>query len=602
MTIQGILQLLSTKEKISTVVIDNDIFSLNQIQQILQFQNATTRFLYSEDWWKNSKLLIKSALSNPALADLPNIKLLTPPYSLPLHTRIADILGLTTKTASKILETGVKFCAFCTKLNLSQSIEQIISECPSDTIAISAKASKNILTQHTFAKIIEGNKSKNFEDIADGDAPLEVVIERIKLSNPDGKARIARALDFIENNALTEACIHSWPIGSFKRKIELTSICQECGTPYPTILKMTNELVSAIWKLSPDSHQLLQELYNPLSNLKNYKYEILRELGLDYYSPAHFVKDLDPGHFHIIMIQLCILEPAEDPIIISPLNYLLSPSVQDYLLHALQKGMPLGSKTIATVLPTQTTTSHKNTTACKDIPNKLTPASHLFLTLNRATIDEESYQAISSAIPTDYKIYSLSHTHPRNSQHSQISHFLGIINHLARLYASHPTSKALGLGENFFARDAFNFSCAFCKGAAVNCTFCKGLPFPPDIYLVRFNGRTLPGLLEENITEAMKIVGRIPKIATILDAAMQFGLGSLRLNSTLRELNILDQWALKIVKFILKTSQKSCIILPDLRWCLTTSQLHYLDRQITHRLSGGGIIIEIRMELVVDLS
>ncbi len=603
MTINGILQLISTDENLSTVEIDNDLFSLNQIDQIVEFQGTVTGFLDSHDWWKQSMKLTKASRSIPDLANLPEVTLITPPYSFPGHARIGDFLGITKDVASGILEAKAKFCANCTKITLPQSLESIIAECDSDAMAISALASPEALSQHMFSKVIEQNEVKDLEETAKATTPLEVIIERIKLSNPDRDIRIRSALDFIEKNSLYDATIHSWPLGTFKQKIELASICRECSTPYLPPTRMRPALISAIWSLSVTDHPLLQKLFNPLASLIGFNFKLLDGLKLNHYSPAVLLKDLDPGHFHIMKIQQCMLAAPDNPVIISPFDYLLPPAVSHLLLNTLEKGLSPSTRIIAAILA-QNPVKHRANTTLSITPNKIPaqiePSSRTILELNRTTIDEETSKVIESAIPPNYKTHSLAHTHPKNSQRTQVASYLGLIPHIARLYANHPTARALGLEPKFFSHEAFAYSCTFCGGAGIQCTFCKGRPFPPDIYLVKFKGKSLASLLEQELTAAMEIVGRIPKVSAILTAAMSFGLGSLRLNQTLSELNIMEQWLLRILKFLLQTPQKSCIILPDLRWCLNEGQNIYVEKQILKRLEQKGIVFEINMKLDVQ--
>ena len=600
MTIKGILELISTDENLSKVEIDNELFSLNQIRQILEFQKSIAKYLDAGDWWKHSKNLTKASRSLPDLANLPNFVLITPPYSFPLHARIGDFLGVTANVASRILGTKAKFCAKCTIITPPQSIENIVSACRSNALAISAIASPAAFSKNMFSKIIEDNEVKDFEQFSAPPAPLEVIIERIKISNPDRNIRISRALDFIEKNSLYDASIHSWPLGTFKQKIELASTCGECGTPYLPSARMLLALISSIWSLSVNENILLEELYKPLSRLTTCTFDLLSALKLDNYYPSAFLKDLDPAHLHIIKIQQCILELPVNPVIISPFNFLLPPTVSDYLLSTLKNRLFPGARIIAAVLPHKPSIQSaliQHPVTSGTIRPQLELGSRTILELNRATIDKQSYNAIAAATPSNYKIYSLESTIPTKSLNTRVVSYLGILPHIAQLYANHPTARALGLPPKFFSHDILDFSCAFCGGASVECTFCKGLTFPPDLYLVKFKGKSLAWLLEQEIVGAMYIIGKIPKASTILKAAVNFELGTVRLNSTLSELNIVEQWLLKILKFLLQTPKKSCIILPDLRWCLNENQWDYFERQILKRLEEKGIVIEVNMKL-----
>lgn len=603
MTINGILQLLSTDENLCTVQIESDLFSLNQIRQVVKFQEHVNGYLHAEDWWKYSKNLTGTSRLTPDLSNLPHVTLITPPYTFPQDCRIGDVLEITRTIASRILETKATFCVHCSKINRPESLDSIISGCNSDALAISALASSETLSSHIFPKIIEGNEIKDFEEISPPTSPLEVLIDRVKLSNPDREIRIQRALDFIAKHSLTDAFIHSWPLGAFKHKVELSSNCRECGTPFLPAMHMLQALTSAIWTLSGTDHPLLQELYNPLSSTTNLNFEILEKLKINHHSPAVLLKNLDPAHLHIIKIQQCILKAPENPVFISPFNYLLPSRVSDHLFTVLKKSLSPGTRIIAALLP-QNTDKDKKTTARYIFPGKIPeliePGSRSIIELNRATIDEQTYCSIEHALPENYKIYSLPHAHSRNSQRTRVVSYLGILPHIARLYADHPTARALGLSPKFFSHDAFTYSCTFCGGSVGQCTICKGRPFPPDIYLVKFKGKSLARLLEEEMVGAIEIIGKIPKASTILKAAVEFGLGSLRLNQTLSEINLLEQWLLRILKFFLQTPVKSAIILPDLRWCLNNNQSKYVEQQIVERQEAKGIVFETNMKLDVE--
>lgn len=600
MTINGILQLISSNDNLCVVKIDNDLFSLNQIQKIVDFQDTVTGFLNAEEWWKHSKSLTRESRSTPDLSVLPHITFITPPYAFPQNSRIGDILGITQIIASKILESGAKFCASCANITTPQSLERIIEASGSNALAISAVASPEALSQHIFSKIIAGNEVKDFEEIGNVTSPLEVLIDRVKLINPDRKGRIQRALDFIEKNSLTDAYICSWPLGTFKHKVALASNCRECGTPFLPAVRMLSALTSSIWKLKNTDHPLIKELYAPLSSMTAMNFKITEKLKLNFHSPSTLLKDLDPGHLHIIKIQQCILEAPKNPVIISPFNYLLPLKVGEYLFSVMKETLLPDSRIIAVALPESAEQETDRSARCISrgkVPQLIEPGSHLVMELNRATTDEMTYNEIEHALPPNYKLHALSHIHSKNSQRTLIVSYLGILPHIARLYADHPTARALGLAPKFFSHDAFAYSCSFCGGTGIQCTICNGLPYPPDLYFVKFKGKSLARLLDEDLTGAMDIIGRVPKASTIIKSAVEFGLGSLRLKQTLNEVNLVDQWLLRILKFLLQTPMKSGIILPDLQWCLNENQTRYLKHKILERLEAKGIVIETRMKL-----
>lgn len=135
------------------------------------------------------------------------------------------------------------------------------------------------------------------------------------------------------------------------------------------------------------------------------------------------------------------------------------------------------------------------------------------------------------------------------NRNSMPATYLDIFTELRNHYASLKEAQIMGLTPSHFSLSTKGGRCEECKGAGVinlsmrflsdakvECPVCRGMRYQPQISMVKYQGLSLPEVLELTLDEIYNHFNTFRKIKSRLEPALELGLGYLKLgqpNSTL---------------------------------------------------------------------
>jgi hypothetical protein len=584
---------------------NNDIFnaqilSIKKTRLINTFQEHFKTYCKDDVWWKSSGLLVSQVRHHPFLSKVTNLNLIYPPLYLSPATRLGDITGLSELIATKIIADQSYYCDNCNMILATNSPIKILDTLTCPAIAITARANPAQIKDLQFSRAIINSQMIELDSLNEITSDLEIIIDRVKLNNPEIINRISHAINYTETHSLKSTCLRPWPLDNTTYPLGSDTTCASCRTHFLPPDTMRNQLLKNIWKIPHKDHLLLNNLYISFDKISNFDFDLILELELGYYTPTQTIKEVDPGHLQIFLIQKHFNTINFKPTAILPLNYFLSSKATNRLSDAINNFTQKYNRSIITQLTEcadEKNDSFDYTNLCIKSINRLEAGKIYVLPLNRATLYPKLQTTLEALLPNSYNIYTLSYLPSTNTDNTSIAQYLGIIPALSKTYALHPIARIHGLKETFFSKNVMKFKCTFCHGKNAQCTVCNGMSIPLEADRVRYKGKTFIETLNSNFSQLKNIIGHIPKALTLIEGALVFGFSDTRLSQPLKELNIVDQWRLKVLKLILHTPSRSCLIIPDLRWCLTHQQLAYIQENTDQRLTKKAIIIQIANNL-----
>ncbi|MBA2322171.1 MAG: excinuclease ABC subunit UvrA, partial [Deltaproteobacteria bacterium] len=140
------------------------------------------------------------------------------------------------------------------------------------------------------------------------------------------------------------------------------------------------------------------------------------------------------------------------------------------------------------------------------------------------------------------KLIELSQTPIGRTPRSNPATYVGAFDLIRDLFAATPESKARAYKKGRFSFNVAGGRCEACEGAGhktvelqflpsveVPCEVCNGKRFNAETLEITWKGRTISDVLAMTIDEAIEVFGAIPKLARILGAMREVGLGYLPL-------------------------------------------------------------------------
>lgn len=166
-----------------------------------------------------------------------------------------------------------------------------------------------------------------------------------------------------------------------------------------------------------------------------------------------------------------------------------------------------------------------------------------------------------------------------------VASFLGVFDELRRLFAATPEARALGLSPAHFSPFSREGRCPYCHGEGKQktgisglletetpCEECQGSGLKPEALKVTYRGLRFPEVLALSLSEALGLFSRIPAVAEKLSAALEKGLGYLRLGQDLRTLSGGEKLRLRLTRETLRRSGAEVLLLD-----LPSMGLHLAD-------------------------
>ena len=156
--------------------------------------------------------------------------------------------------------------------------------------------------------------------------------------------------------------------------------------------------------------------------------------------------------------------------------------------------------------------------------------------------------------------------------------FVEVWEPIRKLFASTETAKASGFTHSEFSFNSGNGRCEHCQGLGyekvemqflsdvfVRCPVCEGKRFKQEILEADWHGHSIADVLEMDITEALEVFRKVPKVANGLKVLVEVGLGYLQMGQPLNTLSGGESQRLKLVSFLskLEDGAKPSLILLD---------------------------------------
>jgi len=167
--------------------------------------------------------------------------------------------------------------------------------------------------------------------------------------------------------------------------------------------------------------------------------------------------------------------------------------------------------------------------------------------------------------------------------------YSGAFDLIRDLYAATPQARAMGLGKGHFTFNTPGGRCETCEGAGVleigmkhlgtvaqPCGACGGRRFHPDVLAVSWGGRSVAEVLAGSIAEAAELFRGQRRLARILDALLDCGLGHLALGQPATTLSGGEAQRVKLATELVRAAKDPAWILLDEPTC----GLHAADTEV----------------------
>jgi len=193
--------------------------------------------------------------------------------------------------------------------------------------------------------------------------------------------------------------------------------------------------------------------------------------------------------------------------------------------------------------------------------------------------------------------------------------YAGLIDPLRELYAKTPEARMRGFGPAHFSYNSTKGRCKGCDGRGatkvemqflpdlwLTCEECDGRRYRPEVLEVLHRGKSIADVLAMSIEEAALTFAHQPKIARILQALADVGLGYLGLGQSSTTLSAGEAQRLKLASELLEVRRgnRGAIFLDE-----PTTGLHPADVQqligVLQRLARAGnavVVIEHNVDVL----
>ncbi|BDU71307.1 hypothetical protein [Mesoterricola silvestris] len=172
---------------------------------------------------------------------------------------------------------------------------------------------------------------------------------------------------------------------------------------------------------------------------------------------------------------------------------------------------------------------------------------------------------------------------------SNAATYTGAFDLIRNLFAATPEARAAGLGKGHFTFNTPGGRCETCEGAgvlevgmkhlgavSVPCPACAGLRFHPEVLAVPYRGRSIAEVLACSVQEAAALFGDQPRLARILSALLDCGLGYLPLGQPATTLSGGEAQRVKLATELARAGKGASFIALD----EPTTGLHAADTRV----------------------
>jgi len=192
--------------------------------------------------------------------------------------------------------------------------------------------------------------------------------------------------------------------------------------------------------------------------------------------------------------------------------------------------------------------------------------------------------------------------------------YMGLFDHLRKLFASTPEAKLRGYQPGRFSFNVKGGRCESCSGDGtlriemhflpdvyVPCEVCKGRRYNRETLEVRYRGLTVADVLDMSAEQALAFFENLPTIASHLQTLVDVGLGYVRLGQPATTLSGGEAQRVKLASELRKRSTGRTVYILD----EPTTGLHFEDvrrlLEVLHRLVDKGntvIVIEHDLDVI----
>ncbi len=194
--------------------------------------------------------------------------------------------------------------------------------------------------------------------------------------------------------------------------------------------------------------------------------------------------------------------------------------------------------------------------------------------------------------------------------------YVGLMTHLRKLFAGVPEARARGFTPARFSYNVKEGRCEHCMGQGevkhemsflpdvrVPCEACQGRRYNPDTLQVRYHGRTIAGVLEATVDEALDLLSAVPPVRRSLELLRDVGLDYLTLGQPSNTLSGGEAQRVKLVEELRKEGGAGALYIMD----EPSTGLHASDLerllQVLQRLVDRGdtvVVIEHNLDVIAS--
>ena len=200
------------------------------------------------------------------------------------------------------------------------------------------------------------------------------------------------------------------------------------------------------------------------------------------------------------------------------------------------------------------------------------------------------------------------------SPRSNAATYIGVFDHIRRLFAATPEARVRGYGPGRFSFNVKGGRCEPCRGEGVltidmqflpdihvPCEVCGGSRYNRETLEVTYKGHTIGEVLDLTVDAALELLGSVPAVRRHLQTLVDVGLGYLRMGQPATTLSGGEAQRVKLAAELRKRATGSTFYILD----EPTTGLHFHDvralLEVLHRLVDKGntvVVIEHDLDVI----
>ncbi len=230
--------------------------------------------------------------------------------------------------------------------------------------------------------------------------------------------------------------------------------------------------------------------------------------------------------------------------------------------------------------------------------------------LHRAQVEPGQHECVEGVEAID-KVIDIDQSPIGRTPRSNPATYTDAFDYIRALFAALPESIARGWDKGRFSMNVKGGRCEVCQGAGVQaigmfflgdvtvvCDECNGKRFHPETLSVTYNGKSILDVLEMPVDEACCFFADQPKIARILNAMNDVGLGYLSLGQSSTTLSGGEAQRVKLASELGRPSTgKTLYILDEPTTGLHGSDIDVLLGALNRLVEKGNSVIAIEHQL-----